>query len=160
MRVLVAYATKNGSTTGVAETIAGELRSMGHEADVAVIGGRADLRAYDGIVVGAPLYMGRWLKPARSFIKRNREALAEKPVAVFALGPREDTPEAWPRCQEQLDRALAKFDWLTPAAVELFGGADPPGKGSGRDIRDWAMIRAWADGLPDALAASDDVATR
>jgi menaquinone-dependent protoporphyrinogen oxidase len=151
MRVLVTWATKHGSTTGVAETIADELGSMAHEAHLVPVGDPVDLDAYDAVVVGAPLYNMRWLKPARSFLKANRPLLAEKPVAIFALGPREDLPEAWARCREQLDRALAKFDWLTPVAVEVFGGADPPGKGTGRDIRDWAMIRAWADGLPDAF---------
>jgi menaquinone-dependent protoporphyrinogen oxidase len=151
MRILVTYATKHGSTTGVADTIADELRSAGNDVDILQLGSPVDLREYEAVVLGAPLYNAKWLSPARRFLKRNRPALAEKPVAVFALGPREDTPEAWPRCRAQLDRALAKFDWLAPVAIELFGGADPPGKGSGRDIRDWAMIRAWADGLPEAF---------
>jgi menaquinone-dependent protoporphyrinogen oxidase len=158
MRILVTWATRHGSTTGVADTIADEVRSMGHEADLVPLGEPVGLDRYDGIVVGAPLYNLRWFKPAPRFLKRNRAVLAGKPVAVFALGPREDLPEAWPRCREQLDRALAKFDWLTPVAVEVFGGADPPGKGSGRDIRDWAMIRAWADGLPEALGEASDEA--
>ena len=72
-------------------------------------------------------------------------------MAIFALGPRSDESEAWERSRDQLDRALSKFDWLVPDAVEMFGGADPEGKGAGRDVRDWAMIRAWADGLPEAI---------
>ncbi len=151
MRILVTYATKHGSTTGVAETIADELRSLDVDADLVVLGESIDLGSYDGVVLGAPLYNMRWLRPARTFLKQHRIQLAEMPVAVFALGPRVDEPEAWERCRAQLDRAISKFEWLQPVAIELFGGADPPGKGTGRDIRDWAMIRAWADGLPEAF---------
>jgi menaquinone-dependent protoporphyrinogen oxidase len=151
VRILVTYATKNGSTAGVAETIADELRATGHEPDLTALGHRVDLATYDGVVLGAPLYSGRWLSPARRFLKRNRETLSRMPVALFALGPRADSPEAWQRSRDQLEHTLSNFAWLQPRAVELFGGADPPGKGSGRDIRDWATIRAWADGLPEAL---------
>jgi menaquinone-dependent protoporphyrinogen oxidase len=151
MLVLVAYATKHGSTAGVAETIAEELRSMEVEVDLVSLGDSADLEAYDGVVLGAPIYNMRWLKPARSFLKRHAAQLAEKPVAIFALGPRADEPEAWERSTDQLERSLAKFEWLRPISIEVFGGADPEGKGARRDIRDWAMIRAWADGLPEAI---------
>ena len=39
------------------------------------------------------------------------------PVAVFAMGPRTDTEDAWQHSRAQLDRALAKRDWLNPVAV-------------------------------------------
>ena len=78
-------------------------------------------------------------------LKRQRAALSERQVAIFALGPRSPQEEGgWPRCREQLDRALAKHDWLHPVAVELFGGADPPKKRERRDQRDWEAIRRWA----------------
>ena len=75
------------------------------------------------------------------------------PVAVFAMGPRTDTAEAWQHSRAQLDRALAKHGWLTPAAVTVFGGVDPSGHGRRprRDLRNWQAIDAWA---ADALAAA------
>ena len=68
------------------------------------------------------------------------------PVAVFAMGPRTDTDEAWQHSRAQLDRALAKRNWLTPVAVTVFGGADPPGRSKRpqRDLRSWEVIHAWA----------------
>ena len=68
------------------------------------------------------------------------------PVAVFGMGPRSDTPDAWQRSRAQLDRALGKHDWLSPAAVTVFGGVDPPGRGNRpqRDLRNWQTIRDWA----------------
>jgi hypothetical protein len=53
------------------------------------------------------------------------------PVAVFGMGPRSDTEEAWQRSRSRLDRALAKRGWLTPGAVMVFGGVDPPARRKG-----------------------------
>jgi menaquinone-dependent protoporphyrinogen IX oxidase len=50
-------------------------------------------------------------------------------VAVFGMGPRNDTVEARGRSRAQLDRALAKRAWLAPVAVTIFGGVDLPGRG-------------------------------
>jgi len=95
----------------------------------------------------------RWHRDAHRFLKRHRRELADVPVAVFAMGPRTDTAEAWQHSRAQLDRALAKHGWLTPAAVTVFGGVDPPGHGRRprRDLRNWQAIDAWA---ADALAAA------
>jgi len=47
---------------------------------------------------------------------------------------------------DQLDRALARHGWLTPVAVTVFGGVDPPGRSKGppRDLRNWRAIDTWA----------------
>lgn len=91
---------------------------------------------------------GRWHHDAHRFLKRHRRELATLPVAVFGMGPRTDTEEAWQRSRAQLGRALAKHGWLTPVAVTVFGGADPPGHGKRppRDLRDWQAIHTWATG--------------
>lgn len=79
------------------------------------------------------------------------------PVAVYGMGPREDDPEAWQRARGQLDRALAKRDWLSPAAVTLFGGVDPPKRRATvrRDLRDWDAIRGWATAVADLGGPAD-----
>ena len=115
MNVLMAYATKNGSTQQVADAVAAALRERG--AQVALLPARAageSVAGYDLIVLGAPLYSGRWHRDAHRFLRRHRRELAAVPVAVFAMGPRTDTEEAWQRSRAQLDRALAKRDWLQP----------------------------------------------
>ena len=151
--VLVVYATKNGSTQEVAEAVAAALRTREQSITLAPAKKIRDLSDYRLVVLGAPLYSGKWHRDAHGFLKRNREALTALPVAVFALGPR--SPEAdgnWPRCREQMDRALAKHSWLHPVSKALFGGVDPPrSKKERRDQRDWDAIRAWASGLPDVL---------
>jgi menaquinone-dependent protoporphyrinogen oxidase len=122
------------------------------------------LVGYDAVVLGAPLIMFHWHKDALGFLARHREALAERPVAIFALGPVHDPHDAqeWSNSRAQLDKELAKLLWLAPAAVEILGGKYDPSK-MGRvlrlfagqepatDIRDWTAIRSWAAGLKPIL---------
>jgi menaquinone-dependent protoporphyrinogen oxidase len=152
--VLMAYATRHGSTRQVAEAVTAAMREAG--AQVTALPAR-DVResvaGYDLVVLGAPLYSGRWHRDAHRFLKRHRRALAAGCVAVFGMGPRDDTEDAWGRSRAQLDRALAKRAWLAPVAVTVFGGVDPPGRGKGprRDLRNWRAIDTWAT---DTLAAT------
>jgi menaquinone-dependent protoporphyrinogen oxidase len=164
--ILVAYATQYGSTQEVAEAIAATLREGGLEVDTQPLREVRTLQGYSAVVLGAPLMMNRWHKDATRFLKRHREALTERPVALFALGPVHDPhdEEEWQNSRAQLDKDLAKFPWLTPAAVEMFGGKFDPaklrfplnrlaGKEPATDIRDWTAIRAWAADLKSILAA-------
>jgi menaquinone-dependent protoporphyrinogen oxidase len=159
-KLLVAYATRYGSTKEVAEKVAATLGEGGSLVDVQAAEQVRSLDDYRAVVVGAPLYMFNWLKAARRFLSQNRTALERIPVAVFALGPTEDKEEDWQETQGQFDKVLAGFPWLTPVAVELFGGKFDPArltfpytlipalkKMPVSDIRDWDAIRAWARGL-------------
>ncbi|MBC7237693.1 MAG: flavodoxin domain-containing protein [Chloroflexi bacterium] len=158
--VLVAYATNSGSTQEVAEAVAAALRERGLEVDIFPARQVRMLAEYDAVVLGAPLYMFRWHRDARRFLARHRQALIERTVAVFALGPFHDKEEEWQGARGQLDKELAKFPWLTPIAIEVFGGRFDPAKlrfpfnllpalkqMPASDIRDWEAIRAWAGDL-------------
>ena len=169
MTVLVTYATRNGSTREVAAVIAGTFRALGVNVELGearYVRGLADHarspgRSWNLVVLGAPLYSGRWHRDAHRFLRQLRKELADVPVAVFGLGPRSADEQAWRRSREQLDRAVAKHAWLTPAAVMVFGGADPPGKQPRHDLRDWTQIEAWAAGIvtPAAWLPGDDRVT-
>jgi len=164
--VLVGYASRYGSTKEVAEAIAAQLEERGLRAEVLPLHEVRSLDQYGAVVLGAPLFMFRWHKEALSFLSRHRAALLKRRVAVFALGPVHDPHDdvEWRDSRAQLDKELAKITWFTPAAVEMFGGKYDPeslrfplkafaGKEPASDIRDWAAIRAWADGLPGVLGA-------
>lgn len=162
--VLVGYATNYGSTQEVAEAVAATLRESGLAVDIQPLREVLSLTGYSAVVLGAPLYMFRWHKDARRFLSRHREALTERPVAVFALGPTHDPydEEEWQDSWAQLKKALAKFPWLTPVSLEMFGGKYDPAKLSfpismftgdepASDIRDWTVIHAWASNLAATL---------
>ena len=151
MNVLVAYATRHGSTREVAEAVVGALQATGADVQFQAV---RDVRTlaprFDLVVLGAPIYSGRWQRDAHRFLRRHRKELGTVPVAVFGMGPRDPGPQAWLRSREQLDRALAKHDWLKPIAVTVFGGTDPAKRGrQHRDLRNWTQIEAWASSIAD-----------
>ncbi len=169
--ILVAYATRYGSTREVAEAAAATLREHGLTVEVeavrdAVVGDR-----HDGVVLAAPFYVGAMLKDAVRFLERERTALERLPVALLACGPLSADDDI-AAARGQLDDALVKLGWLQPVAAEMFVGKyDPhhlrvadrlltalpasPLHGVGaRDDRDWKAIRAWAAALPGLLQAA------
>ena len=163
--ILVGYATRYGSTQEVAEAVAAALRECGFEVDIQPLREVRTLAGYGAVVLGAPLFMYRWHKDALRFLSRHREALTKRPVAVFALGPTQGSPdgEEWRDARAQLDKELANFPWFTPVALQMFGGKFDPaklrfplnlftGKAPASDVRDWTAIRAWAAGLKPILA--------
>lgn len=159
--VLIAYATRSGSTLEVAESIAATLRERGLTVDLQPARQARTLEPYRAVVLGAPLYMYHWHKDALGFLTRHRQALTERPYAIFALGPAfKGDDEEWKGAREMFDKELAPFDWLKPVARELFGGKFDPATTTffirlfvrsmpASDLRDWDAIRAWASGLAD-----------
>ena len=158
--VLVAFATRSGSTQEVAEAVAAALRDSGSRVDCQPLRGTKTVEGYDMVVVGAPLYMFKWHKDAFAFFSKHRQALEKLPVAVFALGPFHDEEKEWQAVRAQFDKELAKVPWFAPAAHEVFGGKfDPatlrfpmnlvPGlkKMPTSDVRNWDSIRTWAGAL-------------
>jgi menaquinone-dependent protoporphyrinogen oxidase len=93
--VLVAYATKHGGTTGIAEAIGQTLRDAGQvSVDVRPAGEVRDLADYRAVVVGSALYMGKWQKDGIDFLKRFERELRERPVWLFSSGPTGGTADA------------------------------------------------------------------
>ena len=159
--ILVAYSTVSGSTKEIAEAVAKTLRESGLEVDIQPSKEVRSFAGYGAVVLGAPLYMFRWHKPAIRFLSRHREALKKLPVAVFASGPTNQVEKEFEDARGHLAKALAKFPWLTPVASEVFGGKFDPmslrfpynlipamKQMPVSDIRDWDKIRAWASALP------------
>ncbi|MBN1811137.1 MAG: flavodoxin [Anaerolineae bacterium] len=162
--ILVAYATRHGSTREVAEAVAATLRERGLEVDIQPMRNVRRLAGYRAIVLGAPLYMFRWHKDAIQFLSQHRGALTQQSpersrVAIFALGPfTTGDEEEWRGSREQLDKELTRFPWLALMALEIFGGKFDPARlrfphklfmrqVPASDLRDWAAIQAWASNL-------------
>lgn len=171
--ILVAYATRYGSTQQVAEAVAAVLRERGLAVDVQPMGKVSSLSGYGAVVLGAPLYIGHLLKEAQRFLEQHAQALAGRPVAVFALGPLSSPTreEDWKAAREMLDGELARYPSLAPVATELFGGKYDPARLRladrllaalpasplhglpASDVRDWTAIRTWAGELAARLRA-------
>jgi menaquinone-dependent protoporphyrinogen oxidase len=165
-KILIAYASKAGSTGGVAEAIGKALADSGTEVDVRLIKDVTDITPYRAVVAGSAIRAGEWLSEAMHFIQTHQAELAQKPFAAFlvCMTMAKSSAEASEEAASYMEpvRALVK-----PASEGLFAGAldysklsmldglmmravggDRPG-----DYRDWNAIRAWAEGLKPILAA-------
>src|SRR5690606_13784617 len=67
MRVLIAVASRHGSTYEIAEVIAAEVRAAGDVVDLRAAEDVDSLESYDAVVLGSAVYMGKWLPEARQF---------------------------------------------------------------------------------------------
>jgi menaquinone-dependent protoporphyrinogen oxidase len=162
-RILIAYASRKGSTAEIAQAIGKELQAAGHIADVTEMGAVSSLAGYDAVVIGGPMYMGRIVGDAAKFVKRHRDALAKLPVAGFVVGlaPASNDPEGMEWTKKALHAAL---DPLQPVAETIFAGRLDPSqlswfqgwitkkvKSPVGDFRDWTAIAAWARDLPEKM---------
>ncbi len=162
--ILVAYASRYGSTREVAESIAATLRERGLRTEVRAAAEVDDLDEYGGVVLGGGIYVGRWHRDARGFAKHFGDTLREIPVAVFALGPVDDDPEHRAGSEKQFRAALAHLTF-EPVATAVFGGAVDPrrlafpfNRMAAADVRDWAAIRVWAIQLAEVFDRSPALA--
>lgn len=166
-RVLVAYASKKGSTAWIAMAIAKELQAMGLVAIVTEMKDVLSLDGYQGVIIGAPVYAGTVMKDLAGFVSHQKDALALLPVAAFTAG----IAPVYPKTGEiteftrQLEDALRP---ITPIAVTMFAGNLDPGRLSfverglttllkvpTGDFRDWDAIAAWARILPEKMGLTE-----
>lgn len=161
-RILVAYATKQGSTAEIAQAIARELQAGGHTADAVEIAQGASPAGYDAVVIGGPMYVGK-IDGVGKFAKRHFTELAKMPVAGFVvcLAAAVQDREGLTSAEKALHAAL---DPLKPVAETIFAGRLDPEKLSWfqrwitkkvrspvGDFRDWTAIAAWARDLPGKM---------
>jgi menaquinone-dependent protoporphyrinogen oxidase len=161
--ILVAYATRNGSTAEIALAISKELENTGAAVTVSDMKTITSVADYTAVVIGAPLYMGSLVKEVGQFVGRHKESLRMRPIAAFAVGiaPKSSDPGAVGQATAALRAAI---DPLQPVAVTVFAGKVDPkklsfiqrkmtelAKSPVGDFRDWAAIAAWARELPGKM---------
>jgi len=169
-RVLVAYATRAGSTAELAEWMAGVLRDGGLRVDVYPARELAEVEPYDAVVLVAALYIGRLHRDARRFLARHRRRLERLPVALLVPGPVDKNEKDWAGARSQLAKETMRLPWLTPVAAHIVGGVfDPKRLGfpvnlvpalrkmPPKDGRDWDAIRAAANDIAKKLQAAMSV---
>jgi menaquinone-dependent protoporphyrinogen oxidase len=159
-RLLVTYATRTGSTVGVAAAIGEVLGAKGLAVDVKPIKDSPKVDEYQAVVIGSAVNGGRWLAEAMEYVSDNRTRLQRVPVALFCvhimnLGADE-------RSRRNRRAYLDSVRALLSAADEAYFpgmGGDPASQSrlerwmSGifkipqGDQRDWDSIRGWAAGL-------------
>jgi menaquinone-dependent protoporphyrinogen oxidase len=162
MHVLVAVASRHGSTREIADAVAEVLRRTDLTVDVADPDDVEDLAGYDAVVLGSAVYVGRWAPSARALVDRLVGTLAGRPVWLFSSGPvgaplapagdPEEVPSLVTRLDARghrtfpgrLDKAgLALAERAVVALVQAEQG----------DFRVWADVEDWAAGIAHELHA-------
>lgn len=169
-KILVTYASRTGTTAGVADAIGKTLLDHGATVDVRPMVEVADLSSYRAVVAGSAIQGKQWLPEAMQFMGTHRKGLSQKPFAAFLV------------C---MTLAMKNADWAKDAGVKAwlepvrklvkpvhegyFAGALDiskipslmdriqfrisvmTGVWTEGDHRDWEAIRAWANELPEKL---------
>lgn len=175
-RALVCFGTRYGSAGEIAEKIAESLRERGAQVDVVDLkkGKVKNLATYDLVVIGSGIQMGKWTKHPLKFIKKNRDTLSHKKVALFVSCMTARLPDKRDQSRrDYLDAIVEDYPEITLISMGLFGGLIDATKGNLMtkaimkpvvkalassedeaperiDSRDWDQIRLWAEGLiPD-----------
>jgi len=161
--VLITYATKAGSTFGVAEKIADTLRSEGLSVTLRQINDVIDPSQFDAVIIGSAIRGGKWLPAASNFVEKHVSRLVDRPVVYFTvcLTLHEDTPANREEVYAYTDPVRQV---LTPQAEGLFAGVMDykvlslpirllvrSMKAPEGDYRDWDSIEAWAQRLVPVL---------
>lgn len=157
-RILVAYATRTGSTVGVAEAVGQTLYKRNYAVDVQPMAANPSPQGYQAVVLGSAINGGRWLPEAVAYVQNHQAALSQTQVALFCvhimnLGSDETSTRNRLAYLNPI-RAL-----VNPAEEGFFAGLGMnPEETSGivrwvyrtfkigpeGDCRDWGKIKGWA----------------
>ncbi len=155
-KVLVAYASKCGSTGEVASAIGRTLAQNGVRVDVLPLKKVTDLSDYQAVFVGSAIRVAKWLPEAVSFVSENRAILQRVPTAYFTvcMTMARDTPANRAKAAGFIEPVRAV---LAPAAEGYFAGKVDFKRlsfiegtllkakgGIEGDFRDWDKITNWA----------------
>ena len=167
-RVLVAVASRHGSTAEIAAALAQSLvdseagRQAGLVAVAVPVTQQPDPAGFDAVVLGSAVYAGRWLEPMREFASTHAQTLRNRPVWLFSSGP-----IGAPPFPPDEPHDVAPLTALTGARghVVFAGRLDKSRLTFGEramvtamrapigDFRDWTAIDEWGRTLAAALTA-------
>ncbi len=162
-RILIAYASRMGSTREIAQAIAQVLTQRGAVVDVLAVDEVEQIEGYQAVIVGSSIREQAWLPEAKRFVQIYRDVLLGLSLVYFAVSGlmSNPTPEHFHEVYEYLSeiRAIAE-----PLEVGIFAGVlnynrlnhnqmtKVLSKGLPEgDFRRWQDVRAWAEDVADRL---------
>jgi menaquinone-dependent protoporphyrinogen oxidase len=150
VHVLVTFACQNGSTAGIAETIATTLREAGLQAECRPTAAVRDLAPYSAVILGSGVFLARRRTDGGGFLARHLDELGGRPLWLFSAGPIGGAPGDDDSTVVQVARAVGARGAAAFGTARLQVAADDGGLGRG-DWRDVERVRAWAMEIARAL---------
>ena len=164
MNVLVAYASRAGSTAEIAESVGKTLRAAGLEVTVCACADISAVGEYDAVVLGSAVYVGRWEHDAIAFLQRWGDQLPPGLTWLFQSGPcgpdADEQPCETPR---KVTRLIQRFGLgepvtfggrLDPAAAKDWLSRQVAKGANAGDFRDWDAITGWAQRCAGAITGT------
>jgi menaquinone-dependent protoporphyrinogen oxidase len=158
-RILVAYATRTGSTVGVAAAIGETLGSRDFSVEVKPFNENPSIEGYQAVALGSAVNGGQWLPEAVDFVKNHQQVLQQIPVVLFSvhimnLGDDEKSKDNRKAYLNAVRPLFHPVDEVFFAGM----GSDPEKQselirwvyrtfkiGPEGDCRDWEKIRTWSE---------------
>jgi menaquinone-dependent protoporphyrinogen oxidase len=169
-KILVAYASKFGTTGGVAEAVGEVFCREGHTVDTKWVPHVQDIHKYDAVVIGGAIQYDTWMSEATKFVTANQHILHTLPVAYFftCLVLSKQTDKAERKAKAYAEKLSSLVPHVIPVSVGRFAGVLDYSKMSfffrqiskvvlsimavqEGDYRDWDAIRSWTKGLNGKL---------
>ncbi|MGO4617160.1 flavodoxin domain-containing protein [Nocardia sp. 2YAB30] len=166
-RILVIYATAQGSTRDIAEFVAACLAERGAAIELSDVEHAPDLARFDAIVLGSAVHEINLLPQAATYIRVHRDELYRRDLWIFSvgLGPSLRGPIGQCIGRIALKDIATLCELVYPWEYRAFAGhCERVGvslkarmlyrlMGCGRhgDLRDWAAIRAWSASIAQGL---------
>jgi menaquinone-dependent protoporphyrinogen oxidase len=168
-KILVTYASRFGSTKGVAAAIGKTLAESGAQVDVFPMREVKDVSPYQAVVAGSAINAGAWLPEAMQFMQTHRAELSQKPFAAFLVCMTLAMRNADQYRGHVAGWLMPVRELVRPVSEGLFAGgldiAKIPsfsdrlkfrlsvlfGVWKEGDHRDWNAIHAWAENLRPLL---------
>ncbi len=164
-KILIAFATRAGSTAEIAAEMGRSLNARGFGSDVIPVKEKPALAGYQAVILGSAIRMGSWLPEAVQYIEDNQAQLGSLPTALFTvhLLNTGDDPESRANRLAYLDSVrpflpgaeeiyfegamdYSKLSFLDRTIAKMVGAEEA-------DNRDWDQIRGW---MPDVILKEEN----
>ena len=124
-RILIAFDTRDGQCEKIAYAMADIVEILGHKVLVENLNTKSlDLAGLhlDGVIVGGPIYAGRFTKGLRKFLNVNRASLSDLSTAFFSVSlSAAGTSDQREDALKTMNRFLASLAFAPAERVSLAG---------------------------------------
>ncbi len=155
--ICIIYSSKTGSTAEIAEYMKNTIIEKDYQVDLKKVSDPIDLKQYQAIIIGSPIYMGQWNKDASTFIEQHQTDLKKMPLAYFSVGMSFDKKDK--KSLDQIEKYLEKErSMVNPICEGRFLGRIDFSKlnffqkliskmvgAKEEDKRDWKAIKNWTE---------------